>query len=178
MAKDHRDRTVSPGAVTYVEKLDLPNLKRECIKRGLPFEEVGNKGVLQLQSWFLKNYDNGVDDLLLDLYDRWVTEFLKNRGSDPILDDPAFRLGRAIEKGADGEYIKKRKVRSRIPKLRAKKPRTEDGLYVGTKKAFTYDCQKKGLSKEDTIKQVLEQFPEAKAKSIGIWFNKAKRQKK
>lgn len=171
--KDYRDGTVKETAVLYVEKLNLPNLKRECLKRGLMFERVGNMSVLELQSWFLHNFANKIDLDLINQYDLWVEGYLRERGCDETLISPAMRLGNLdiIENGE----TKKKRHRSRIPRVREKKARTEEGLYTGTKKAFTFELQKKGLSKAEVLKTVKEKYPDAKEKSIGIWFNKSRR---
>lgn len=174
MAKDHRDHRVSPSAVTYIEKLNLPSLKRECIVRGIPFEEVCGS-IPQLQTWFLNNYDNPINKKRLEEYDQWATLLLKSRNCDQSLLAPEFRLGAFILKNAEGGEYRSTGKKSRIPKVRTKKPRTEDHLMCGTKKAYTFELQKKGLTKAEVIKAVQEQFPEAKEKSIGIWFNRAKK---
>ena len=176
MAKDYRPKTVHGSAVGYVEKLNLPALKRECIIRGMPFEEV-TKGIPHLQTWFLNNFSNKADPTLPDKYDDWARKQLMARGADSSLLDPVFNLGSALERGPNGEVTKKKRVKSRIPKAREKKPRTEEGLYTGTKKALTFDLQKQGKSKAEVIELVKAQFPDAKEKSIGIWYNKCKRLK-
>ncbi len=174
MATNNVNRGISATAVAYVEKLNLPALKRECIIRGLPFDKVCGS-IPQLQTWFLHNYNNGIDNTLLNKYDTWSALLLKDRGADPALLAPEFRLGSFILRNAEGGEYKSHGTRSRIPKMREKKERTEDHLFAGTKKALTFSLQKKGLSKADVIKAVQEKFPDAKEKSIGIWFNKCKR---
>jgi hypothetical protein len=176
--RDHRDQTVSEAALTYLEKLALPDLKRECIVRGLPFEQVGAMSVLQLQSFFLHKFDTPEDRGLLDKYDLWVTKELQSRGVDPLLYSDAFKLGTIIVRDSGTGEFRKKRSGSRIPKVREKKARTEDNLYVGTKKAYTFELQKQGLSKPEVITKVLEKFPDAKEKSIGIWYNKARRVQK
>ena len=172
--KDHRDESVSSHAVTMIEKLTFPNLKRECILRGLEFELVGNMSVLKLQSWFLHHWGNPIQKDALNKYDEWVTNELRSRNADPLLYSDAFKLGTIISKDAEGG-THKRRGHNRLTKLREKKARTEDNLYVGTKKAYTFELQKAGVAKSEVIQKVMEKFPEAKEKSIGIWFNKAKR---
>jgi len=171
--RDYRDTTVKESAIMYVEKLNLPNLKRECLKRGLMFERVGNMSVLELQSWFLHKFSNKIDLNLINQYDLWVEGFLKARNVDETLISPMMRLGNldSIENGG----VKKKRHRSRIPRVREKKARTEEGLYTGTKKALTFTLQKQGLTKAEVIKEVHAKYPEAKEKSIGIWFNKSRR---
>lgn len=170
--KDYRDQRVSPSAVSYIEKLNLPALKKECIIRGLPFEKVCGS-IPQLQTWFLNNYDNPIDRKRLEEYDQWATLLLKARNCDPSMLAPEFRLGEFIVKNAEGGVYKSKF--SKNPKSRTKKPRTEDHLICGTKKAYTYELQKRGLSKAEVIGMVKEKYPTAKDKSIGIWFNKSKK---
>ena len=173
--KDHRDDSVSSHAVTMIEKLTFPNLKRECILRGLQFEMVGSMSVLKLQGWFLHHFDNPIIKDSLNKYDEWVTNELKSRNADPLLYSDAFKLGTIITKDAETGETRRKRGHNRITKVREKKARTEDNLYVGTKKAYTFSLQKQGLTKAEVIEKVIEKFPEAKEKSIGIWFNKAKR---
>ena len=174
MAKNNTDRGVSATAIAYVEKLNLPALKRECIIRGLEFEKVCGS-IPQLQTWFLHKYNNPINSGLLEKYDQWVTLLLRARGVDEALLAPEFRLGAFILKNAEGGEYRSKGTRSRIPKMREKKTRTEDKLFTGTKKALTFELQKQGLSKAEVIEKVMAKFPEAKEKSIGIWFNKCKR---
>lgn len=161
-------------AYRFLNKLPLPDLKRECLIRGLPFHELGDKSIPDLQGWFLKNFMNPLDHSLLNKYDAWAESYLKARGADPILYATAFRLGTIGDEGADGE-VKKKRATTIIKPIKIKKERTEDGLFTGTKKAYTFLLQKQGLSKDETIKAVKLKFPEASEKSVSIWFNKAKK---
>lgn len=174
MAKNNQNSGISATAVAYVEKLNLPALKRECIVRGIPFDKVCSS-IPQLQTWFLHNYDNPIKLDKLNEYDQWSTLLLKDRGVDESMLAPEFRLGSFILKNAEGGTYKSKGSRSRIPKMREKKQRTEDSLFVGTKKALTFELQKKGLTKAEVIEKVQAKFPDAKAKSVGIWYNKCKR---
>lgn len=166
-------------ASKFLEKLNLPALKRECIARGMPFEEVSEATVLKLQSWFLKNFPNKVNINLINEFDDWVENILKKRGVDPVLLDPIFRLGQIGARNEDGEVVKKKRVTGLIHKpLKEKRAKTTEGLFTGTKKAYTFELQKQGLSKDEVISKVKEKFPEAVDKSISIWFNKAKKANK
>lgn len=146
--------------------------------RGLPFEEVGEKSVLNLQSWFLKNYDLPVDHRLLEEYDIWCETFLKGRGVDSTMTSPIFRLSSVGERNAAGEVTKRKRVRSMVPRVKKKKETTSEGLFKGTKKAYTYELAQKGLPKDEVMRLVKATFPDAKDKSIGIWYNRAKKAKK
>lgn len=52
------------------------------------------------------------------------------------------------------------------------------GLWLELQKPKTFECFRMGLSKQEAEKTVLESFPDASPKSIGIWYNKAKRKSK
>lgn len=162
------------NAHSALQKLNLPDLKRHCIVRGIPFEKVGDSSILQLQSWFLKNYNNKVDISLLDKYDDWLEAYLKARNVDKTMLDPIFRLGHISERDDEGNVTKVKRVRGMGKKVQKKRERTEEGIFTGTKKAYAVELQKQGLTKAEVTEKVMEKFPDAKEKSISIWFNKAK----
>lgn len=168
-------------ATAYIEKLTLRDLKRECVVRGMPFEEVVRSTVPMLNNWFRDNFHNKTNHSLLDQYDDWweieVKAAAEKRG-EPVYLHPMLRLGYIAEKDSDGNVTKKKRVKVIIAKKKVKRERTEEGLFSGTKKAYTYKLQKDGKSKEETISLVMAQFPEASEKSIGIWFNKSKKEGK
>ena len=160
---------IPESAIKYVETLNLKDLKRACIMRGLPFEEVGEQSILNLQSWFLKNFDLPLDYKLLEEYDIWCERLLNERGVDPIMTSATFRLSAIAERNADGEIVKRKRVKSMVPRVKKKKERTTDGLFKGTKKAYTYELSQKGIPKDKVLQLVKEKWPDAKDKSIGIW---------
>lgn len=165
------------SAIRYVESLSLPNLKRECIIRGLPFQDVGNMSVLNLQSWFIKFFALPQEPALLEAYDIWVEKVLKERGCDATMLSSTFRLSAVGERNAEGDIIKKKRVRSMIPRVKKKKERTAEGLFKGTKKSMTYDLARDpAMNRVDAIKIIKEKYPDAKEKSLGIWFNRARKQ--
>lgn len=168
---------VSESAMRYVEHLSLPNLKRECIMRGLPFQAMGDMSILNLQSWFIKNFANPIEPALLESYDLWVEKLLRERGCDEVMLNPTFRLSAVVERNADGDITKRKRVRSLIPRIKKKKERTPEGLFKGTKKSLTYELAKDSkMNRVEAIKIIKEKYPEAKEKSIGIWFNRARKQ--
>lgn len=154
--------------------LKLPDLKRQCIMRGYPFSALGESSVLDLQSFFIHNYYKEKDVSLLDKYDDYIEDMVKARNWDRSLIHPDLRLGRIAEKDEDGNITKRKRLGIRIKKKKRK--RTSDGLFAGTKKAYTYELVKAKKTKEEIIKLVIEKFPDAKEKSIVIWANRAKRE--
>ena len=169
---------VPESAVKYVEHLNLPDLKRACIMRGMPFGEIGESSIPNLQSWYLKNYDLPVDHRLLEEFDLWCEALLRERGADDSMLSPIFRLSSVGARNEDGEITKRKRIRSMVPKIKRKKERTTEGLFKGTKKAFTYELAQRGLPKAEVMAMVKEKYPDAKDKSIGIWFNRARKAKK
>jgi len=171
--------------ITDVEKfigpLKYKDLKRECIIRGMEFDDVLSGDIIILTNWLMSNFK--VANLryeLLDAFDdyqeRLIRESMEAKGQDPEdVIHPSLRLGYIAEKDEDGNVIKKKRVRTIFKKKRKKRERTAEGVFSGTKKALTFKLQKEGLEKAEVIKRVLKEFPDASEKSIGIWFNKAKK---
>lgn len=166
---------ISPTAIKYVENLNLTDLKRGCVSRGLEFQEVGNKSILNLQSWYLRNFDNPIDEGLLEKFDIWCEELLSARGNDGPMLSSTFRLSAVAERDAEGKITKRKRIKRLGGKIRKKKARTSEGLFQGTKKAYTYELVKQGKTKAEAILEVIDKFPDAKEKSIGIWYNRAKK---
>ena len=165
-------------ADAWLDKMTLRDMKRECVVRGIEFEKILSLGVPGLSNWFRENFHLKTDHSRLDAYDEWWETEVKKayllKGEVAYL-HPALRLGYVAEKDEDGTVIKRKRAKVIIAKKKEKRERTIGGLFSGTKKAYTFQLQKEGKSKEDVIKLVIEQFPEASAKSIGIWFNKSKK---
>jgi ATP-dependent exoDNAse (exonuclease V) beta subunit len=61
------------------------------------------------------------------------------------------------------------------PKEKKKRQRDERGLVAGTKKSYTFELTAKGYDLERVTRRVLKKFPDANAKSISLWYRKAKR---
>ena len=157
-----------------LSKLTIKGLKRECVIRGLAPELVGTMGVPELQGWFIHHFDNPVNTNLLNEYDDYVEGVLKSTGNADLI-YPELRLGYVGERDDEGNTIKRKRVPGHAKRKKKNRTKNSDGLFSGTKKALTFELTKQGLSKDEIIKKVVGQFPEAKPKSIGIWYNKAKK---
>jgi len=162
-------------ALGYLEKMTIRDLKRGCIVRGCPFEEIVSQGVPFLEGWFVKNFLEDIDSTLLDEYDNWVEMVLRKRGLGDEYFHPMLRLGYIAEKDEEGNTKKAKRVKGIKKAKKAKKERTDDGIFKGTKKALTFQLQKEGKTKEETIELVRGNFEDVKEKSIGIWYNKARK---
>lgn len=156
-----------------IKDLKLPDLQRQCIIRGMDFNELCESSVLNLHSFLINNWDAPINRNRLSEFDNWYNAELKEIGCDDLI-HPLLDLGHTINNDT-GETVKRR-VKKIKPEKKVKRERTEDGIFKGTKKAYTFELAKKGLKKSKVIDLVLEKFPEANEKSISIWFNKAKKQ--
>ena len=146
-------------------------MKQHCVVRGMPFEDVVSGSFPTLGTFLNINANIDIDTSLLDEFDDWQDAQIK----DPNMIHESLRLGYIGERGEDGEVKKVKRIPG-LKKTKKKRERTESGVFSGTKKALTYKLQLEGISKEETIKSVLEQFPDGKEKSISIWWKKSKRE--
>jgi len=153
--------------------LDYKQMKIEAIIRGMPFFDVINSSFFSLSNWLVKNAMKPKNLELLDQFDDYIEKELKERGRYELI-HPSLRLG-YVKRDDEGE------IQIKQPKeKREKKPPREkeaNGLFKGTKKAYTYKLQASGKTLEQTIEKVTRKFPDAQEKSIRIWYNKSKKNK-
>lgn len=166
----------------HIVNMTLKDLKRECVIRGMHFELVISSDIPTITGWFRDHFWDKADHQRLDEFDDWFEKKLKAEKAESKEDispyfHPGLRLGYIAEKDEDGNTTKRKKVRTIGKKKKKKRERTEQGIFSGTKKAYTFELQKQGHDKGKVIEMVLEKFPDASEKSIGIWFNKAKKLK-
>lgn len=178
MSKKPKSGGILGRALNELQNMKHKDLKRACVVRGMPFEEVVDTSTPGLSNWFQKNYHRSQDLGLLDQFDYWVRLELQKRGyaeGDPML-SPSLGLGYVGEINPEtGEAIIKRPKGMKKPP-KAKRERDEEtGLFKGTKKDLTYQCQKDGMEFREAFSKVLNQFPEAQEKSVRIWFNRARK---
>ena len=155
----------------YTE-LTLKGLKYEVISRGMDFEEVLKASVPDLSNWLHHNYSNEVDIELVNQYDEYIEETLKQLGASEMI-HPSLRLSYVGDKSEDFKALEVIPKKDRPKKEKVVKEKTEQGIYSGTKKALTYQCQKEGKTVDETILIVKETFEDASDKSIKIWYRKA-----
>ena len=156
-----------------ITEMTYRDLKKAAVSRGLEFESAVKFDFPALHSWLDKTWNNPIDIDLLDDFDNYIETELLTIGRQDLI-HPQLRLGYIGEKSDEEGNIKIKK-----PKVeRVKKPKrekTDTGLFVGTKKALTYQLQKEGVDLATTITKVLEQFSDASEKSIKIWWKKSQK---
>jgi len=180
MARKRKFEQDLPAADRYIGNLKYKDLKRECVIRGMPFDDAIEADIPVLSAWLRNNFYEPQLHTLLDSYDDYVEDLItaavEYKGLDPgDIIHPSLRLGYIAERDAEGNVTKRKRVRTIIKKKKKKRERTDDGIFQGTKKALTYMLQQEGKTKAEAIEIVLAQFTEASEKSIGIWFNKSKK---
>ena len=167
----------------YFSKMKYKDLKRECVVRGMPFEEVLNSDTVKLYHYFKDHFYDVVVHSLLDKFDDWqeqqIKEAMEKKGEPQkvigMMTHPSLRLGYIAEKDEEGNTIKKKRAKMIVRKIKKKRERTSDNIFKGTKKAYAFDLQQMGKTKSEVIKLVMEKFPDASEKSISVWFNKSKK---
>ncbi len=165
----------------HLTKMKFKDLKRECVVRGMLFEDVIGYSQPQLAGYFREHFFDDVQHNLLDEFDDWQEDEIRKAvnagGVDPEdIIHSSLRLVFIAEWDEDGNVTKRKRVRTIIKKKKKRRERTKQGIFSGTKKALTYQLQKEGHDKKTVTKMVLEQYPDASEKSISIWFNKSKKQ--
>lgn len=150
-----------------LKNMTYKTLQKEAIIRGYPFEKISKADHGILSSFFIREFKSDKDPSLLNKYDSWLEDVLKEKGLDKAFRHPQLRYSLVSEEKEEKPIIKE------VKKPKVKREKTSDGIYKGTKKALTFELAKKGLSKQEVIQKVLETFPDASPKSMGIWYNKA-----
>src|SRR5690606_23111186 len=183
MAKTKRIKDMDQGynlADRATKNMTYMDLKRACVARGMPFDDVLNSSVMGLHSWFGNNFYRGQNLALLDEFDNYVDQQLTAAGytdpNDP-LKHPSLRLGFIGKKDENGNVVNKKKPRLKaLDKPKKKKRERVEGTKViaGTKKALTYKGAMKGIVLDKIIAKFKEKFgDDVNEKSIAIWYKRA-----
>lgn len=161
-----------PDLEGFIDRLTLKDLKVQVVVRGMSFGIVSEYDVFGLRGWLIRHFDDDQDRSLLKKYDDWLENHLRERGCHESLLDPVFRLSGTIDE--EGNRSGSTNVK-RMYQKKKKKPRSEDGLIIGTKKYLVFELVKLGKTKEEVIHSVQEAFPMANDKSISNWYNRARK---
>lgn len=177
--KKHKSGGATGRAFRELENFKHRDLQRACVVRGMSFTEVVESTTPGLSNWFMANYSRGQDSTLLNQFDAWVEDELGKLGresNDPVM-SPHLRLGYIgeVDEFTGKVVIKRPKGIKKAEKEKRERDEVTH-IFLGTKKALTYECAKEKLSIPETIEKVMAQFPEAVEKSIKIWYGRAKKQ--
>ena len=149
------------------------DLQINCVVRGIDFDFMVAKDINGLQTWLINNWEMPCIQDRLAEFDKYREGKLKESGREG---EPFVRLGYIgpIDEET-GEVISIKKPEKMITQPRKRERDTDTGIFLGTKKAYTLELAKKGEDIPTTIKLVMEKFPEAKEKSIKIWYKRFKK---
>lgn len=153
----------------------LPHeLKRQCIKRGLSFDEVVNMTHPDLNLWLRKNFNQPINNEKLKEFDEWLSNILQERNHEDInsLCHPLLQMAQIEEEPKNIVKEKKNKPK----KDRKKRVKDENGRVKGTRKALVFDLVKKGKSEGFIRKRLKKKFGDFNENSLKLWVSKAKRE--
>lgn len=164
--------------------MKYPDIKGACIMLGMDFEDVANGDFCTLNSYFAENrHKTKPVKERLQQYEDWVENILLSKGykaDNPLVKYKQF--SNAPEEDEEEGKLKAALIKKvgvkKEPK--AKREKTEFGIFAGTKKDYVYKKAKlyneKGFEYDRalkrTIRKTMDKFPDAKEKSIRIWFRK------
>lgn len=176
-AENAKKNSLLSNSVQYGTYKDI---KRKAIVLGMPFPDATQADVGRLLS-FIEKTNNEPDTSLIDKYDDYIDEQLAaaGYGKDDPMRNSRLRLGYIGETTESGE-IRRKRVRGIKKQKERKQPRERDGfnLYKGTKKSYVFELTQKGYEVDRIVRRVTKKFPEAKEKSIKLWYTAAKRKMK
>lgn len=159
----------SDSITGYMSRLRLPDLKRACILRGIPFARVPRSSVYDLQSWLFRNFNNRIDVTLLEQYDAWF--------DDHIESGPVALSSRLAYFGEDKDGNIKQSRRDTMM-LGVEKTKEEIATFKprrGSMKSLVFSLIRDGRSTKDVIEEVQANYPNAKEGSIKSWCSKARK---
>ena len=117
-----------PDVDKFTGNLKYKDLKRECVIRGMEFDQILNGSVLSLHSWLGNHFNDTIHYELLDAFDDYQEDLIKKavnaKGQNP--DDiihPALRLGYIAERDDEGNVIKRKRARTIIKRKKHKRER-------------------------------------------------------
>jgi hypothetical protein len=153
----------------------IKELKQACIVRKMPFEDVAECTMLDLQSFLLKRWDYPTDRTLLNDYDNWLEQELRELGCEDLI-HPLLRIGYFGE-DQEGNEIRKTIKNIAISNVKSKKEIAQFKPKKGSKKSLVYEVLRKDpdTSTEELIEIVTGAYPDVSIGSIKSWASRARK---
>ena len=155
--------------MSNVQNLTVRDFQRNCLVRGMGFQELMEADMNLLRIWLFRNRNAEIKPELLDEFDKWKESELIKVGIEGV--HPLLKLGFFAGEDEDGN-VKTRRIKGINKPKKPKREKTDLGIYSGTKKALTYELAIEGKNLEEIKETVMEVFPDAKPKSINIWYKR------
>lgn len=155
----------------FIANSKYKDLQKACIVRGIGFDKLVEGSYLSLCHFLRKEWVNPINENRLQEFDDWRMKIMRELGKE---NEPFIRLAYTPENPEEGVIAK---IKNEKPKSDKPKRELDNSLGImgGTKKHLTYNCQTSGKTLEETVKIVMEKFPEAQPKSISIWYKRSKK---
>ncbi len=162
---------------SLLASLNLKNLKRACIVRGIRFREVTITDFFGLQSWLFKNFYNRTDPTLLETFDIWYEKDLLDQGiiEDHLHVDLKFGYYTYDE---DGNRRDKKRNSLIVGLVKSDKEKAAFKPKRGTKKEYAFSLFGDGLKTIEVIEKVLDMFPDVSEGSIKVWGSQYRKRQK
>lgn len=178
MAKSKKSKKIQDPRMRVHDLLSsmrIRDLKQAAIARGLSFREVTEFSVLELQSWLFRHWDDRVDRTLLNDYDVWMDNELREEGLENMI-HPMLRLGYMGE-DSDGNVIRKQLKNIAISNVPSKKELAQFAPRRGSKKELVFEIIRDDplIQTKDLVDEVLAEFPDVSVGSIKSWASKARK---
>lgn len=171
------NRKKQDKAFSYFSDKTYRDLKKEAIELGMSFPDATAAGIQELISYIEPRIGDKKKSGIVEAYDDWADNQLALLGypEGKHIRSPQLRLSYI---GELDENRKPVRLERKEKKVKEKRERDENGLYKGTKKSYTYGLAEKGYSLDRVTRRVIKKFPDAKEKSIVIWYRNALKGKK
>lgn len=170
-------RVIAHSVDAQLRLMKYQDVKDACIVLNMPFEDVSKADWHGLKSYYARHYGGIENPELLEEFDSYTANSLISNGHSP--DDPLVKYRPHAEKVGEEEDTTTLdstplKTPTALPKKKkGKRERDSFGGFKGTKKSYVYLGVSKGATIDKVIDKTLKKFPDAKEKSIRIWFKKA-----
>jgi len=157
--------------------LNVKNLKRACIVRGIPFRDITILDFLQMQSWIFKNFDNPTDPTLLEEFDVWYEAELLAEGliEEKLHVDLKFGY---YSYDNDGNRKDKKRNPLIVGNNKSDKEKAQFKPKRGSRKELAFSLFSQGLKTAEVIEGVWEVYPDVAEGSIKVWGSAYRKRQK
>jgi len=174
--KSKRDENVDPRD-KLLASLNLKNLKRACIVRGMPHMEVVISDFSQLQSWLFYHFNDPMDSTRLEEFDKWYEAELQDQG---VIDGELhvdLKFGYYVYDDEGNRRDKKRNTLI-VGLVKSDKEKASFKPKKGTKKELAFELFSQGLSTNEVIERVVLEYPDISEGSIKVWGTQFRKRQK
>jgi len=161
--------------IHILSSMKIKDLKQAAVARSMDFMRVTIESVLEIQSWLIKHWEDPIDKTLLNDYDEWMENDLREQGLDELC-HPQLRLGYFGE-DEDGNEIRKQIKNIGIPNIKSKKELSQFKPKKGSMKALVFQIIRSDpeITTAELIEDMQDRYPDAQIGSIKSWASRARK---